>query len=128
MVGGQPGEVIGDRGAVPVARGPILKQREETVVADDPAQGVQGERATLVHPVVEHVGRTRIGQQQILRGVLEPAVITVGPLVGGLLIGQTLGEALTAALEAAASFDIASGIAGMIEAGAFTTLDLGGSA
>jgi hypothetical protein len=48
--------------------------------------------------------------------------------VGGLLIGQTLGEALTAALEAAASFDIASGIAGMIEAGAFTTLDLGDSA
>lgn len=42
-----------------------------------------------------------------------------------LLAGQTLGEALTVALEATTSFDIASAIAGMIEAGAFADLKLG---
>jgi hypothetical protein len=39
--------------------------------------------------------------------------------------GRPLGEAAAAALEASPSFDIASGIAGIIEAGAFTGVTLG---
>jgi Putative DNA-binding domain len=44
-----------------------------------------------------------------------------------LLAGRTLGEAAASALEAAPSFDIATGIAGMIEAGVFTS-DISGEA
>jgi hypothetical protein len=39
-----------------------------------------------------------------------------------LLAGRTLGEAAASALETFASFDIAAGIAGMIEAGVFTSV------
>ena len=42
----------------------------------------------------------------------------------GLIAGQSLGEAAALALDAAPTFDIASGIAGMIEAGAFTAVSL----
>jgi hypothetical protein len=38
---------------------------------------------------------------------------------------RPLGEAAAAALQASAAFDIASNIAGMIEAGAFTTVAYG---
>ena len=44
-----------------------------------------------------------------------------------LLAGRTLGEAAASALEAAPSFDIATAIAGMIEAGVFTS-DISGEA
>jgi hypothetical protein len=40
----------------------------------------------------------------------------------GLMAGRSLGEAAASALEASASFDIAAGIAGMIQAGAFTSV------
>jgi hypothetical protein len=43
----------------------------------------------------------------------------------GLMSGQSLGEAAAFALEASPSFDIATNIAGMIEAGAFTTVSAG---
>jgi hypothetical protein len=43
----------------------------------------------------------------------------------GLIAGRPLGEAAAAALIAAPSFDIGAGIAGMIEAGAFTALNPG---
>ena len=43
----------------------------------------------------------------------------------GLLSGQSLGEAAAFALEASPSFDIATNIAGIIEAGAFTTVSAG---
>ena len=39
--------------------------------------------------------------------------------------GRPLGEAAASALDASAAFDIASNIAGMIEAGAFTSITLG---
>jgi Putative DNA-binding domain len=42
-----------------------------------------------------------------------------------LISGRTLGEAAAAALEAAPAFDIGASIAGMIEAGVFTDLNLG---
>ena len=42
-----------------------------------------------------------------------------------LISGRPLGEAAASALEASPSFDVASGIAGMIEAGAFTAATLG---
>jgi hypothetical protein len=42
-----------------------------------------------------------------------------------LMSGRTLGEAAGSALDAAPSFDVASNIAGMIEAGAFTALSPG---
>ena len=45
--------------------------------------------------------------------------------LGGLMSGQSLGEAAAAALLAAPSFDIALGIAGMIEAGAFSAIHFG---
>lgn len=43
----------------------------------------------------------------------------------GLISGRPLGEAAAAALEAAPEFDIAANIAGLIEAGAFTSLASG---
>lgn len=43
----------------------------------------------------------------------------------GLMSGRPLGEAAAAALEAASEFDIAANIAGLIEAGAFTSLSCG---
>uniref|UniRef100_Q07Q91 Putative DNA-binding domain-containing protein n=1 Tax=Rhodopseudomonas palustris (strain BisA53) TaxID=316055 RepID=Q07Q91_RHOP5 len=43
-------------------------------------------------------------------------------LLQALIAGAPLGEAVVAALSAAPSFDIGAGIAGMIAAGAFTTL------
>lgn len=43
----------------------------------------------------------------------------------GLISGRSLGEAASAALEISSDFDIAASIAGMIEAGAFTTIGLG---
>ncbi|WP_316395179.1 DNA-binding domain-containing protein [Bradyrhizobium sp. 33ap4] len=43
----------------------------------------------------------------------------------GLMSGQSLGEATAFALEASPSFDIATNIAGMLEAGAFTTVSAG---
>jgi Putative DNA-binding domain len=42
-----------------------------------------------------------------------------------LVKGETLGAAVTAALESEPSFDIPANISGMIEAGAFTTINLG---
>ena len=42
----------------------------------------------------------------------------------GLMSGQTLGVAAASALQSSASFDIAANIAGMIEAGVFTSIDL----
>jgi hypothetical protein len=42
-----------------------------------------------------------------------------------LMSGRSLGEAAASALEASTSFDIAANIAGMIEAGAFTTMTFG---
>ncbi len=39
-----------------------------------------------------------------------------------LVSGETLGEAASAAFEASASFDLSANIAGMIEAGMFTTI------
>jgi hypothetical protein len=43
----------------------------------------------------------------------------------GLMSGQSLGEAAALALEASPSFDIATNIAGVIEAGAFTIVSAG---
>jgi hypothetical protein len=42
-----------------------------------------------------------------------------------LISGQSLGEAVASALQSSSDFDIAAGIAAMIEAGAFTTISLG---
>jgi hypothetical protein len=42
-----------------------------------------------------------------------------------LLSGQPLGEAATSAVDASAEFDIAANIAGLIEAGAFTSISFG---
>lgn len=44
-----------------------------------------------------------------------------------LISGRSLGEAAALASESSPSFDLAAGIAGMIEAGAFTTVSLGDS-
>jgi hypothetical protein len=41
------------------------------------------------------------------------------------LSGQPLGEAATSAVDASAEFDIAANIAGLIEAGAFTSISFG---
>jgi hypothetical protein len=45
--------------------------------------------------------------------------------VQALMSGQPLGEAAARALQSAPSFDIAAAIAGIIEAGAFITIDIG---
>src|SRR6476646_3443200 len=65
-----------------VASGPLTQQRKEILVADESAQRVQGQRTALVDTVVEHVARTGIGQQQILRRVDEPAVVLPRQFVG----------------------------------------------
>ena len=56
--------------------------------------------------------------QAIARHLPEGAAV----FLENLLAGRTLGEAAASALEAFASFDIAAGIAGMIEAGVFTSV------
>ena len=46
--------------------------------------------------------------------------------LASLVAGQSLGQAAALALDASPAFDIASSIAGMIEAGAFTAITLEG--
>src|SRR5690625_3654315 len=60
VAGRQPGEVLGAGVAVAVACRPLAQQGEEALVSEPAAQQVQSERTTLVHPVVEHVGRPGI--------------------------------------------------------------------
>jgi hypothetical protein len=45
--------------------------------------------------------------------------------LSSLIVGETLGVAADAALQACPSFDIGTAIAGMLEAGAFTSLEIG---
>jgi hypothetical protein len=65
-------------------RSPVAQQLEEVLVSDRAPQHVQGDGSAFVHPVVEHVLRARVGQQQILWRRLELLVIVVGPFVCGL--------------------------------------------
>jgi predicted Kef-type K+ transport protein len=46
-------------------------------------------------------------------------------LLSALIAGETLGVAADAALQACPSFDIGATIAGMIEAGALTSVEIG---
>jgi hypothetical protein len=76
---------------------------------------------------------------QIEAGVAEDALITRpdadvvvrhlpeggAVFLQGLMAGRSLGEAAAAALEASPTFDIAASIAGMIQAGAFTSVTPG---
>ena len=60
------------------------------MVAHDRAERVQRQRAALVDAVVEHQGRTRIGEQQVLVQLGEPGVV-VGGLLGGAVAAGLLG-------------------------------------
>ncbi len=71
----------------------------------------EGEDALITRPDLDVVVRR-----------LPPGAAT---FVAALIAGRSLGEAAGAALADTPSFDIGAGIAGMIEAGAFTALDPG---
>lgn len=64
---------------------------------------------------------TRPDAEVVVRHLREGGAV----FLQGLIAGRSLGEAATAALEASPSFDIAASIAGMMQAGAFTTVTLG---
>ena len=81
---------------------PLPQQREERRVADGTAQGVQGERAALVDPVVEHPPHARVGRPAGPGAARRPrcrdrAACACGRLTAGHLRPQplrVLGEAL----------------------------------
>ena len=52
---------------------------KNALVADRRAQGVQGQRAALVDPVVEHQLRARVGEHQVLVELGEPLVVVLRP-------------------------------------------------
>ncbi|VIO65351.1 hypothetical protein CI1B_04500 [Bradyrhizobium ivorense] len=64
---------------------------------------------------------TRPDAEVIVRHLPEGGAVFLESLISG----QSLGEAAALALRCSPSFDLAAGIAGMIQAGAFTTLSLG---
>jgi len=64
---------------------------------------------------------TRPDAEVVVRHLAEGAA----GFLTGLMAGQSLGEAAASALQIAPQFDIAANIVGMIEAGAFTTINLG---
>jgi hypothetical protein len=64
---------------------------------------------------------TRPGLEVIVRHIPPGGAIFLARLISG----ETLGQAASAAFEATSSFDLTANIAGMIEAGVFTTIDSG---
>jgi hypothetical protein len=64
---------------------------------------------------------TRPGLEVIVRHIPPGGAIFLARLISG----ETLGQAASAAFEATSSFDLPANIAGMIEAGVFTTIDSG---
>jgi hypothetical protein len=64
---------------------------------------------------------TRPGLKVIVRHIPPAGAVFLARLISG----ETLGQAASAAFEATTSFDLPGNIAGMIEAGVFTTIDSG---
>jgi hypothetical protein len=109
----------------------------ELVFKAHPATGIVRSRFSAVTIFAVNRGAEPIGRIDasvpedalITRPDIEIAVRHLPP--GGadfliaLMSGRTLGEAAAAVLEATPGFDIASGIAGMLQAGAFTYVGMG---
>ncbi len=77
----------------------------------DTINGGEPEDALIARPGFEvEVRRLPVGGADFLSSLME---------------GETLGRAVDAALQACPSFDIGTAVAGMLEAGAFTTLEIG---
>lgn len=89
-----------------------------TIVASNRGNGLKGR---IDASIPEDALITRPDLDVTLRR-LPPGGAT---LLESLMSGRSLGEATASALEASPDFDIAATIAGMIEAGAFTTCSLG---
>jgi Putative DNA-binding domain len=109
----------------------------DAVFAAHPATRIVGSRFSALTVFVANRGDGAVGC--IDAGAAEDALITrpdteviVRHLPDGgaafltsLISGRSLGEAAASALQISSSFDIAAGIAGMIEAGVFTTISPG---
>jgi hypothetical protein len=115
------------------------EQLGELVFTPHPATRIVRSQFAAVTIFAANRGNEAVGQ--IDAGVAEDGLITrpdadvtVRHLPPGgavfltqLMSGHSLGEAAASALEAASSFDIASNIAGIIDAGAFTAVSFGDS-
>jgi len=77
----------------------------------DPVEAVAPQDALITRPELE----------VIVRHLPSGGAIFLARLISG----ETLGQAASAAFEATTSFDLPANIAGMIEAGVFTTIDSG---
>ena len=71
-------EVVGGDVLAGVLGYPGTQQREELLVADRQAQCVQGQCSALVDAVVEHVLGAGVGQEDVLRRILQLGVVAQG--------------------------------------------------
>ena len=82
---------------VPTGCGVGAQGREESLIAERGANGVQGQRATFVDPVVKHGVRPRIAHHDVARQSGHPAAVQHGQGVGSasaaLLLPQPFGVA-----------------------------------
>jgi hypothetical protein len=62
---GQGDELVGARRAVPVPRRSLAQQLKNRSSPIRVRSACSGEPAALVHPLVEHPGRSRVGQVQV---------------------------------------------------------------
>jgi Putative DNA-binding domain len=89
-----------------------------TIFAANRGEGVSGQ---IDAGTPEDALVTRPEMEVVVRQLPEGGAV----FLTGLMSGQTLGVAAASALQSSASFEIAANIAGMIEAGAFTSISFG---
>jgi hypothetical protein len=89
-----------------------------TIFAANRGEGASGQ---IDAGMPEDVLVTRPEMDVVVRHLPEGGAV----FLTGLMSGQTLGVAAASALQSSASFDIAANIAGMIEAGAFISINFG---
>jgi hypothetical protein len=109
----------------------------DVVFTAHPAAGIL--RSPFAAVTIFDANRCEGASRQIDAGTPEDALVTRPEMdvlvrhlpeggavfLTGLMSGQTLGVAAASALQSSASFDIATNIAGMIEAGAFISINFG---
>src|SRR5680860_1365028 len=88
---------------VPIRQRVRPQRGEEGLVSEREPNGVQGQRPAFVDPVVEHVSRTGIAHDEVLRQLIERIAVRVGVLIGGqapaLLLPEPIGVAGKALLQ-----------------------------
>jgi hypothetical protein len=89
-----------------------------TIFAANRGEGISGQ---IDAGTPEDALITRPQMDVIVRHLPEGGAV----FLASLMSGRTLGEALALAFHSSPSFDIATNIAGMIEAGAFVSINFG---